>query len=137
MLKIGIIGLGDVARKAYLPVISKKKVECHLFSRNNTTIQKIAESYRFSNTHSSLDSLIRTGIHAAFVHSSTSSHFEIVETLLQNNIHVYVDKPLTYDLPSSERLIALAHEKNLILLVGFNRRYAPAYRQLKTLADHN
>ena len=48
-----------------------------------------------------------------------------------------MDKPLTYDLESSEKLIAMAEEKKLILQVGFNRRYAPAYRQLKTLADHN
>ena len=137
MLKIGIIGLGDIAQKAYLPVISKKKVECHLFTRNVSTLGKIAESYRFSNAHPSLDALISSGIKAAFVHSATSSHFEIVEKLLQNGINVYVDKPLTYDLLSSEKLMGLAEEKKLILLVGFNRRYAPAYRQLKTLADHN
>ena len=137
MLKIGIVGLGDIAQKAYLPVVSKKKVQCHLFSRNESTLRQVAQTYRFSNTHSSIDSLIGTGIQAAFVHAATSSHFEIVEKLLQNNIHVYVDKPLTYDLQSSEKLIALAEEKGLILLVGFNRRYAPAYRQLKTLAYHN
>jgi hypothetical protein len=27
MLKIGVIGLGDIAQKAYLPVLSKKEVE--------------------------------------------------------------------------------------------------------------
>ena len=129
--------MGDIAQKAYLPVISKKKVECHLFTRNVSTLGKIAESYRFSNTYPSLDALISSGIKAAFVHSATSSHFEIVEKLLQNGINVYVDKPLTYDLLSSEKLMGLADEKKLILLVGFNRRYAPAYRQLKTLADHN
>jgi virulence factor len=137
VLKIGIVGLGDIAQKAYLPIISKKKVQCHLFSRNESTLRQIAQTYRISNTHSSLDSLISSGIQAAFVHTATSSHFEIVEKLLHNNIHVYVDKPLTYDLQSSEKLIALAEEKRLILLVGFNRRYAPAYRQLKTLSDHN
>jgi virulence factor len=137
VLKIGIIGLGDIAQKAYLPVISKKKVQCHLFSRNETTLRQIAKTYRVNNTYSNLDSLISSGIQAAFVHSATSSHFEIVEKLIQNSINVYVDKPLTYDLQSSEKLIAMAEEKNLILQVGFNRRYAPAYRQLKTLADHN
>lgn len=137
MLKVGIIGLGDIARKAYLPVISKRQIQCHLFSRNASSLQQIAHTYRFNHTHSSLDSLIEGGIQAAFVHSASASHFEIVEKLLVNNIHVYVDKPLTYDLKSSEKLIALAEEKKLTLMVGFNRRYAPAYRQLKTLADSN
>jgi len=129
--------LGDIAQKAYLPILSKKKIQCHLYSRNEATVRQVAQRYRFNNTHSTLESLISSGIQAAFVHTATSSHFEIVEKLLNNNIHVYVDKPLTYELHSSEKLIALAEEKGLILLVGFNRRYAPAYRQLKTLANHN
>lgn len=129
--------MGDIAQKAYLPVISKKTIECHLCSRNEDTLRQVAQSYRFNNIHSNLDSLINSGIQAAFVHSATSSHVEIVEKLLNNNIHVYVDKPLTYDLQSSAKLIAFAEERKRILMVGFNRRYAPAYRQLKTVADHN
>jgi virulence factor len=50
---------------------------------------------------------------------------------------VYVDKPVTYELASSEKLFALAKEKQLQLMVGFNRRYAPAYRKLKSMEDVN
>jgi virulence factor len=50
---------------------------------------------------------------------------------------VYVDKPLTADFHSSQELITMAEQKGLILLVGFNRRYAPAYRQLKNIAEPN
>jgi len=137
VLKIGIIGLGDIAQKAYLPVISKKNVEVHLFSRNEATLSQVSKLYRFEHVHQSLDSLIKSGIKGAFVHSSTSSHFSIVEQLLLNNIHVFVDKPLTYEFTSSEKLIILADKKNLILFVGFNRRYAPLYVQLKTLQEVN
>lgn len=137
MLKIGIIGLGDIARKAYLPVISKKKVEVHLYTRNETTISHVGELYRFSNLHQSLESLINSGIKGAFVHVPTTSHYLIVEQLLSHNIHVYVDKPLTYDYASSEKLVALAEKKDLILTVGFNRRYAPAYQKLRELQDPN
>ena len=137
MLKIGIIGLGDIAHKAYLPVISKKKVEVHLYTRNENTLADVSDIYRFKNIHQSLESLISSGIKAAFVHTSTASHYSIVEELLSRNIHVYVDKPLTYDYESSEKLIALAEKKNLILTVGFNRRYAPAYQKLKELQDPN
>ena len=52
--------------------------------------------------------------------------------LLNNNIHVFVDKPITYHFDSTERLLALAREKGLILEVGFNRRYAPCYSKFKS-----
>ncbi len=137
MLKIGIIGLGDIALKAYLPVISKRKVEVHLCSRNETKLREISDQYRFTHQHQSVASLISNRIDAAFVHASTSSHDEIVEQLLNNNIHVYVDKPLTYDFASSEKLVQLAEQKNILLAVGFNRRFAPAYQHLKELVNPN
>ncbi len=137
MIKIGIIGLGDIAQKAYLPVISKKKVEVHLCTRNENTLRMVGEQYRFQNLHQNIDSLINSGITGAFVHSATASHDEIVEQLLNNNIHVYIDKPVTYEYPSTEKLLELAARKNLILTVGFNRRFAPAYQITKELANPN
>ena len=137
MLKIGIIGLGDIALKAYLPVVCSKEAEIHLFTRNQSRLHAIARQYRFQHVHKNIDELITSGIKGAFVHTSTASHYEIVETLLRNNVHVYVDKPITYDLASTERLVSLANQNNLTLMAGFNRRYAPAYASLKEMKDIN
>ena len=137
MLKIGIIGLGDIAQKAYLPVLSSKDLEIHLFTRNHERLVQIGRQYRMNNIHSSLESLLESGIRGAFVHTSTESHESIIEQLLMHNIHVYVDKPITYDFASSKRLIELAVRRGLNLMVGFNRRYAPAYRELKQVKNPN
>ena len=137
MIKAGIIGLGDIARKAYLPVISRMKVEIHLHTRNELILKEVSSQYRIHNLHQNLQSLIDSGIQCAFVHTATASHFEIVEQLLSQNIHVYVDKPITYDYPTTEKLVLLASRKNLLLTAGFNRRYAPAYQQLRKLEDPN
>lgn len=137
MLKIGIIGLGDIAQKAYLPVLSSKELEIHLFTRNQERLIRIGRQYRLSNLHYSLDSILERGINGAFVHTATESHESIIEQLLMHNIHVYVDKPITYDFASSKRLLDLAASRGLHLMVGFNRRYAPAYRELKQVKDPN
>ncbi len=137
MLKIGIIGLGDIAQKAYLPVISKKKVEVHLCTRDEDKLVQVSEQYRFIHQHQTLESLINSGIKGAFVHTATVAHYNIVEQLLLNNIHVYIDKPVTSDYASTEKLVALAKSRNLLLVVGFNRRFAPAYQNLKELVTPN
>ena len=137
MLKIGIIGLGDIAQKAYLPVLSSKDLEIHLFTRNHERLVQIGRQYRMNNIHSILESLLESGIRGAFVHTSTESHESIIEQLLMHNIHVYVDKPITYDFASSKRLIELAVSRGLNLMVGFNRRYAPAYQELKEVKNPN
>ena len=127
--------MGDIAQKAYLPVLSKKQCEVHLFTRDQAKLQDIGAKYRFSNLHDSLDSLINATIQAAFVHTSTDSHEDIVTKLLNSNIHVFVDKPITYDFDSTEKLLTLARKKGMILEVGFNRRYAPAIQNLKLLRN--
>lgn len=136
-MKIGIIGLGNIAQKAYLPVLAAKHLDLHLFTRNHERLQAVGNQYRISNLHSSLESILASGIQAAFVHSSTDSHEFIIEQLLIHDIHVYVDKPITYHFESAKRLIDLAEARKINLMVGFNRRYAPAYAELKTLANPN
>ncbi|MEH7379038.1 Gfo/Idh/MocA family oxidoreductase [Bacillus sp. JJ1533] len=138
MIKIGVIGLGDIAQKAYLPVYSGlKEIEFHFYTRNQDKLRTIASQYRFEHIHSDIKSLVDSGITGAFVHSSTSSHEEIVQMLLHHGIHVFVDKPITDNYEGAQRLVELAEDKGLILMVGFNRRYAPSYVKLKEVAKPN
>ena len=137
-MKIGIIGIGDIAKKAYLPVLSQTKgIELHVCTRNENTLKDIAETYSIQHLYQDFDQWLASGISAAFVHSSTESHESIIDKLLDNGIHVYVDKPITYNLESSTRLMEKAESKGLLLMVGFNRRYALPYMKLKEIAEPN
>ena len=56
-------------------------------------------------------------------------HGAVVRQLLQAGIHVFVDKPLSEDLV--KRITSIGGSKNLRLMVGFNRRFAPYTEVLK------
>ena len=137
MTKIAIIGSGDITQKAYLPIISRRDVDLHLFARNANAASNIAREYGIKNIHNTIDSMIDAGVKGAFVHTSTASHFEILKKLLSQGIHVYVDKPVTYDYASTKEIFELANAHHARLMVGFNRRYAPAYKNLKQLENVN
>ncbi|MFF8636644.1 Gfo/Idh/MocA family protein [Streptomyces pilosus] len=135
-MKVGCIGLGDIARKAYLPVLAVQPgVELHLQTRTPATLERVAAGLHLppGRRHRDLGSLIAEGLDAAFVHAPTPAHPEIVTRLLEAGVPTYVDKPLAYELADSERLVALAEERGTGLAVGFNRRFAPGYAQC---ADH-
>ncbi|MEU7280094.1 Gfo/Idh/MocA family oxidoreductase [Streptomyces sp. NPDC045431] len=135
-MKIGCIGLGDIARKAYLPVLATRPgLELHLQTRTPATLADVAEAYHVpaDRRHTDLDSLLAAGIDAAFVHAPTDVHAEIVTRLLEAGVPTYVDKPLAYEIEDSRRLVELAERRGVSLAVGFNRRYAPGYAQC---ADH-
>lgn len=130
-MKIAIIGLGNICKKAYMPYItSKENVELVLCTRNSRVLEETKKKYRINEGYTNVDDLIDKNIKAAFVHTATESHFEIIKKLLENNINVYVDKPLSYSYEESELLSNLAKEKKLILMTGFNRRFAPMYSTL-------
>ncbi|MFC9808251.1 Gfo/Idh/MocA family protein [Streptomyces griseoaurantiacus] len=131
-MKVGCIGLGDIARKAYLPVLGTLPgVELHLHTRTAATLTRVADTLHLptGQRHTELRTLLDQGLDAAFVHASTAAHPELVARLLEAGVPTYVDKPLAYELADSERLVALAEERGTSLAVGFNRRYAPGYVQ--------
>jgi len=130
-LRIGIAGLGSIAQKAWLPVLSQAESWqlVGAFSPNQHKAQAICNSYRIP-VFSRLDDLA-AACDAVFVHSSTASHFAVVSQLLQAGKDVCVDKPLAETLPQAEALVALAEKHQRKLMVAFNRRFAPRYQQLK------
>ncbi|MFE1382976.1 Gfo/Idh/MocA family protein [Streptomyces sp. NPDC058740] len=131
-MKVGCIGLGDIAQKAYLPVLSTLPgVELHVQTRTPATLERVADSYHLPavRRHTDLDSLISAGLDAAFVHASTAAHAEIATRLIEAGVPTYVDKPLAYEYADSERLVELAEKRAVSLSVGFNRRLAPGYAQ--------
>ncbi|MGW0712299.1 Gfo/Idh/MocA family protein [Streptomyces sp. NPDC002643] len=135
-MKVGCIGLGDIAQKAYLPVLGHQPgIELHMQTRTPATLTRVADGLRLlpGQRHADLDALLAQDLDAAFVHAPTGAHPEIVGRLLEAGVPTYVDKPLAYELADSARLVGLAEERNIGLAVGFNRRYAPGYTQC---ADH-
>ncbi|MGW7414732.1 Gfo/Idh/MocA family protein [Streptomyces sp. NPDC054863] len=131
-MKVGVIGLGDIAQKAYLPVFATlPETELHLQTRTPANLARVAAAHRIpaGRTHTTLDGLLAQGLDAAFVHASTVAHPEIVTRLIEAGVPTYVDKPLAYELADSVRLVELAEQRGVSLAVGFNRRLAPGYAQ--------
>jgi virulence factor len=134
-MKIGIFGGGSIARKAYLPLlVTWSGIEiAGVYSRTTKTVDEICKNWPidFGTTH--ISHLLERGIQAAFVLTSTPNHFETSRELLKAGIDVFVEKPATETSEQTRSLSDLARRNGLIFMVGFNRRYAPLYRQAKDL----
>ncbi len=132
--KIAIIGLGGIARKAYLPVLgAQKDIEFLLYNRSLEPLQDVQARYRFAKGFTDLDELIRNEPTAAFVLTAPQTHFDIVSKLLRNGIDVLVEKPATLHAEQTRQLAELADEHQRILMVAFNRRYAPLHVKAKAV----
>lgn len=130
-LRIGVVGLGGIAQKAWLPVLGAADdwTLQAAWSPGKEKALRICETWRIPYADS-LEQLAAQ-CDAVFVHTSTASHYEVVSRLLNAGVHVCVDKPLADKLSDAEALVELAARRHLTLMVGFNRRFAPLYRELK------
>src|SRR4051812_50112763 len=82
-LRLAVIGLGDIAQKAYLPVLTgRDDVELTLMTRDPQRLDRIGRQYGVTRVTTSFDDVLAAPGDAAFVHAATAAHAELVEPLL-------------------------------------------------------
>ncbi|MFP5385165.1 MAG: Gfo/Idh/MocA family protein [Bacteriovoracia bacterium] len=70
-------------------------------------------------------------IDAAFVVTPTSTHFELVKFLLENNKHVFCEKPLCSNDAEAVKLREIAADKDVIIQIGHSERFHEAWDKLR------
>ncbi|EGR0541009.1 Gfo/Idh/MocA family oxidoreductase [Vibrio cholerae] len=129
-MKIAMIGLGDIAQKAYLPVLAQwPDIELVLCTRNPKVLGTLAMRYRVSATCTDYRDVLQYGVDAVMIHAATDVHSTLAAFFLRLGVPTFVDKPLAASAQECENLYELAEKHHQPLYVGFNRRHIPLYNQ--------
>ncbi len=72
-------------------------------------------------------------IDGVVIATPVSTHYQFAKEALLHNKHVLVEKPLTANVAEAEELVALARERDRILMVGHTFEYSPAVNELRKL----
>ena len=137
-MRVGIIGVGSIARKAYLPVLAATAgVTPVLVTRNPGTLAEVGDRYRVADRFTSVADAIDAGLDAALVHTPSDTHPQVAGELLRAGVPTLVDKPLATDAAAARELADLAARTGTTLTVGFNRRFAPAVAELAGWEDRD
>jgi predicted dehydrogenase len=127
-LKIALIGAGHMGNIHLQKLLAMEGIQVTAIADADKTLAgKITEKYSipfYSNYRETLNDL--SGVVIA---SSTETHYEIAKFFLENNIHVFIEKPITSDADDASDLVKLADMKNLILQIGHLERFNPAYKK--------
>jgi predicted dehydrogenase/threonine dehydrogenase-like Zn-dependent dehydrogenase len=138
---VGFIGAGLFAQGTLLPALKKlmRGGDIELVGVATSTGLKarhVAEKYGFSYFTSDYRELLEDErINMVFILTRHGSHAPLVCEALKAGKHVFVEKPLCVNETQLNEVIH-THDSRLttrgsILMVGFNRRFAPAARWLK------
>jgi predicted dehydrogenase/threonine dehydrogenase-like Zn-dependent dehydrogenase len=135
--RIGMIGAGAFARGTLLPALRDQKVRLvAVASGSGLTASDVARRFRFERTATSSDEIFADAdIDAVVIATRHSSHATLVMNALRAGKAVFVEKPLAL---TEEELAGIEAELAAggLLMVGFNRRFAPFVRELTDELEH-
>lgn len=133
-LKVALIGAGNLARWAHLPSLSKIP-HASLYAvcsasgaRGNTYARRFGASYFCSDYRRILDD---PKVDVVMVLSRNQHHFSQAYDALVAGKHVFVEKPMALTEDECRELYKAVAITGNQLTVGFNRRFAPFYKDLK------
>ncbi len=94
----------------------------------------MASQYPQAKVTAELDDALRDAdVEAVVIATDAPLHFELAERVLQAGKHVYVEKPLTLSSEDAARLVELADQKGVKLMVGHLLEYHPAVNHMKQM----
>ena len=97
-------------------------------------LAKISRRYpSVATTTSYADVLEDPAVDAVVIATPVSSHYPLAAAALGAGKHVFVEKPLAASSEESEELIALAEERELVLMPGHTFLYSPPVNMIRDL----
>jgi polar amino acid transport system substrate-binding protein len=133
-MRLGVIGAGSFAQGVLLPKLKEiKGAELKtVVTASGLTAEKVAKRFGFASAASSEEEIWRdSSVNAVLIATRHNLHAPLAAEALRRGKHVFVEKPLAL---SREEMSILAGEhakSSSVLMVGFNRRFAPATQLLR------
>jgi myo-inositol 2-dehydrogenase/D-chiro-inositol 1-dehydrogenase len=128
-VRLGLAGLGRIGRMhaANLsgPVRSTELVR--VVDADEERARTTGESLGVDWSTSYEDLLADPTIEGVVVATPTPLHVEMVEAAATAGKHIFCEKPISFDLPSTLAAIDAAREAGTLLQIGFHRRFDPDF----------
>jgi predicted dehydrogenase len=127
-----IIGAGNFATRVLLPLLKQQNVRLRTIASAGGPSAAIAgDTFSFERVTADVDdALADPEIDTMFVLTRHDSHASLVVRALEAGKHVFVEKPLALSEEDLDRIERAASASDRLLMVGFNRRFAPFAREV-------
>ena len=134
MIKVGIVGvghLGEIHLKLILSSINFDLIG--FYETNQEKSDLISKKYQVKSFKSLED--LSENVQAVIISTPTIHHHEIATFFLKNNIHVFIEKPITTNVKEANELVQLAKDNNLVGQVGHVERFNGAFTEVENLLN--
>ena len=129
-LRVGVIGCGGIAQMMHLPTLAERPDLFEIVALSDLSeavLSAVGERYHVSRRARDFREITSDpNVDAVFVLSS-GRHDAALLAAFDGGKHVFVEKPLGFGRPETEALAAAARSARGFTMVGYHKRFDPAY----------
>jgi predicted dehydrogenase len=134
-LRVGVIGLGEVAQVVHLPVLESlpDRYEIAAVADISPSLRTLmGDRYGVKLRYADIREMVAEApLDCVLVLNSDEYHTESVVTALEAGLHVLVEKPMCLSPREAQEIIEARDRAGKVVMVGYMRRFAPAFEAAK------
>lgn len=134
-VNVSFIGAGSYAQGNLLPNIpvNAQVSKIGVLTNTGTTSKRVAEKFKFNFCTTLENDVLDEKTNTVFVATRHDSHGAYVLKALEQNKHVFVEKPLCLKESELEEIIDAQQQSQTAVMIGFNRRFSPLTQKIKNV----
>lgn len=136
---IGIVGSGNFTSSTILPNLKKSNATIkYIASSGGLSSTIMAKRHNIAKSTSNYKEILDdSDVDLVFVTTKHNMHGSMVLESIKANKSVFVEKPLALNETELQAIISEYNERRVNVSVGFNRRFAPLAKKMKTLLGND
>lgn len=133
-LRVGVVGCGLIAQIVHLPYLQELS---HLFEIralcdiSPSLVDQLCQRYNVPGRYVDYRKLVEHDLDAVFV--LTRDHAPVAIAAAARGKHVFVEKPMCFNLEQADEMINCARQHGVKLMVGYMKRYDPGFERAQEL----
>lgn len=136
MIRVAVAGLGKMGLSHLAMINSHPCVKVCAVCDTADYLLDVLSKYSGVRTYTDYDAMLRdVGLDAVLIATPSRLHAGMVKAALENDLHVFCEKPFCLDVGEAESLCELAKNRKLVNQVGYHYRFVGAFREVKRLLD--
>ncbi|HYM83377.1 MAG TPA: Gfo/Idh/MocA family oxidoreductase [Candidatus Dormibacteraeota bacterium] len=132
-VRVGVVGCGLIAQVMHLPYLRELADRFEIAAVCDLSVERVravADLYGVPAATTDWRELVDQPLDAVMVLTS-GDHAPIASAAIRAGRHAFVEKPLALSVGDGQRLVAEADAAGVTLMVGYMKRYDPAYERLR------
>jgi predicted dehydrogenase len=131
-----VVGCGLIAQIAHLPYLQELAQSFEISAICATSpsrVEQVGQRYNVPKRYLDYRELVEQDLDAVFV--LTRDHADIAIAAAERGKHVFVEKPIAFNLEEADAMTACARKHGVKLLVGYMRRYDPGFQRAQKIFE--